>query len=262
MIYVSSIDKAKPGRFRVRPHGMLPDTLGSWVTAYIGKDSPTHKVEAARSTSDTIFPMAYSVEQDPWSHLRPHYHAVDQFQLVVEGSGTIGHHPVTPLSIHFTGPHSAYGPIKAGPEGIHYLTLRNQWDPGGRYLPEARHELQNTPHKYREVIAGPARLLAAQDLQRLTQSSIEALVEPQADGLAVWYLRIPAGQSIAGPDQSGSGGQFWVVLGGGAARAGEGLLAPLSCIFISAGESSPFSIEAGAEGLEIMVLQFPFDQAN
>lgn len=255
MIYVSSIEKAKPGRFRVRPPGMLPDTLGSWVTAYIGKDSPSHKVEKARPTSGGLFPMAYSVEQDPGSHLRPHFHSVDQFQLVVGGGGSIGHHAAECISVHYTGPYSSYGPIKAGPDGIHYLTLSNRWDPGGRYMPESRHELRDIPHKYREVISDPAKVLP-DGLQHLTAAASVAVIDRQSDGMGAWLFRAPPLQSITGPDPHSGEGQFWVVLAGGLVHEQEGSMGSLSCLFIPPDEAA-YTARAGTDGLEVMVLQFP-----
>src|ERR1700709_2921563 len=82
-----------------------------------------------------LFPMAFLVEQDPGSTANAHYHQQDQFQLVVNGHATLGLHEVRPVTVHFTGAHTAYGPIRASAEeGGWYFTLRNGFDPGRRFI--------------------------------------------------------------------------------------------------------------------------------
>src|SRR4051794_28988985 len=106
--------------------------------------------------------MAFLVEQDPGSTANAHYHCQDQFQLVVHGGGTLGLHEFGPVTVHFTGAHTAYGPIRAlDDEGVWYFTLRNGFDPGARFMSmaENRAALRMIPgRRHREAVAGPLPL--------------------------------------------------------------------------------------------------------
>ncbi len=74
----------------------------------------------------------------------------------------------------------AYGPIRAGADGLHYFTLRNGWDPGARYMPEARTELPR-PRRHRVAMA---------ELSREPEAGCESVLGPEADGLAAWRWRL------------------------------------------------------------------------
>src|SRR6266404_5097233 len=58
----------------------------------------------------------------------PHFHIVDQFQIIVGGHGTVGKHPVDPGTIHYTDGYTPYGPISTG---VSYFVLRAQADVAG-----------------------------------------------------------------------------------------------------------------------------------
>lgn len=47
----------------------------------------------------------------PGEVLLPHFHAVDQFQIFIAGSGGIGrtHADVTPVLVHYADHHTGYG---------------------------------------------------------------------------------------------------------------------------------------------------------
>ena len=255
MIVVASKQQARQTRYRVSPHGLLPDSAGSWVTGYMGRDYSKTDANKPGPDPDAIYPMAYLVEQDPASHLRPHFHVAPQFQVVVAGHAFLDTHPVAAVSVHYAAPYSAYGPIKAGPDGVHYLTLRNSFDPGGRYMPESRAELPK-PRQFRTAITRSVPALAAAELAALPAASCETLMLPEADGLGVWLHRLPAGQSATGPTPAGGGGQHWVVLGGSLDQPGSESLSPYSCIFLSC-EENAFTAKAGPAGAEILALQYP-----
>ena len=162
-----------------RRRGSAPDGVTFWHTLYLG----TSRYNMAPGTPDpdaaALFPMAFLVEQDPGSTANAHYHQQDQFQLVVNGRGTLGTHAIGPVTVHFTGAHTAYGPIKADPEqGVWYFTLRNGFDPGARFMnfPENRTALRTVPgRRHREAVAGP---LAA------PTAPAETLLGPDPDGMA------------------------------------------------------------------------------
>jgi hypothetical protein len=66
---------------------------------------------------------------------------------------------------------------------------------------------------------------------------------------------LPPGASASGPDPDDGNGQYWVVIAGSLLRD-EIELAPRSCVFVSPNEPA-FTAVAGAQGLEVLALQFP-----
>src|SRR2546423_1289224 len=86
--------------------------------------------------SDKTAPHAFMVEYDPNRVSRQHFHECDQFQIVIAGSGMIGHHALEPYYVRFSRAHTPYGPLTASHEGMTFLTLRRRWDKGALRLPE------------------------------------------------------------------------------------------------------------------------------
>jgi hypothetical protein len=199
---------------------------------------------------DALFPMAFLVEQDPGSTARSHYHQQDQFQLVVGGYGTLGLHEVRPVTVHFTGAHTAYGPIRASQdEGVWYFSLRNGFDPGARFMtmPENRVALRTVPgRRHRESVAGPLPGPTA---------VAETLLGPDPDGMTAWRYSLAPGETVTGSDPAKGRGQYWVVTGGSLTRDGEAL-PRLSCAFVFP-DDDPFEGTAGPDGLEVVAMQFP-----
>ena len=158
MPVIATAEDAKVNRRR----GSAADGVTFWHTLYMG----TTRYNMAPGTPDpemgTLFPMAFLVEQDPGSTASAHYHQANQFQLVVDGHATMGTHEVRPVTVHFAGAHTAYGPIRASNDaGVHYFTLRNSFDPGARFMtmPENRAALRQVPaRRHREVGGRSARV--------------------------------------------------------------------------------------------------------
>jgi hypothetical protein len=78
----------------------------------------------------------------------------------------------------------------------------------------------------------------------------------ERDGLGAWLYRLAPGASVTGPDPGAGGGQFWLVVGGMLAAGGGDALPRMSCVFVSPDEA-PLAPVAGAEGCEVLALQFP-----
>lgn len=201
----------------------------------------------------SFYPMGFLVEQPPGSIVQSHFHAADQFQVVVAGGGHLGRHPVRPVTVHYTNAHTAYGPITAGEAGLHYFTLRNGYDPGARYVAQEAAALKAIPgRKPWQTTTAPM------DPAPISQgpSRCEAMLEPRADGLGAWRHILPPGAALAGPDPAQGMGQFWVVIGG----EWDGM-PPLSLIFVHPDEAAR-SASAGPEGAELLILQYPRRKAN
>ena len=236
MIRTGTLEKARAER----RHHVLPNGTGYWRNGLI-----------ASPAEDAVAPQAFLVEQDPGTVIEPHFHLQDEFQVMVGGSGSLGRHAVQPVSVHYAGAHTGYGPITAGSEGLDYFTLRSRMDTGAQFLPGARDKMQRVPKRH---LLGPVLApCEASDLAARQAPEVVALIEPQADGIAAWMLRVPAGNSSVAPVHPG-GGRFLLVIGGVLELNGE-RLPRLSTAFVSAEESMPL-LCAGSEGLEVLLLQF------
>ena len=199
-------------------------------------------------------PQAFLVEQSANWTLPTHFHQEHQFQVFVGGGGSIGNNPIERLAVHYASPHTGYGPLISGDEGISYLTLRAVGDTGAWYLPEQRENLLLRIKK-QQVHAMPESYVSADQLKALDAPLRQTLIEPQDSGLAAWLLRLPAQGSAAAPGQAeAGGGRFYVVTQGSLLNAGEEMSA-LATVFVSSGET--MQLHAGRDGLEVLVLQFP-----
>jgi hypothetical protein len=237
MIRIGTLENARAER----RHHVLPNGTGYWRNSLI-----------ASPAEDAVAPQAFLVEQDPGTVIEPHFHLENEFQVMVAGTGSLGRHAVGPVGVHYAGAHTGYGPITAGSGGLSYFTLRARMDIGAQFLPGARDKMQRVPKRHR--LGQPVRPCEAADLAALREVEIVTVLEPEADGIAAWMLRLPAGVAAAAPAHPG-GGRFLLVIGGVLELKGE-RLARFATVFVSAEEPAP-PLRAGDEGLEVLVLQFP-----
>ncbi len=246
MTVTASADTARVNRRR----GTAADGVTFWHTLYLGTTRYNMAADAADPAADALSPMAFLVEQDPGSTASAHYHQQDQFQLIVSGEATMGLHPVRPLTVHFSGAHTAYGPIRASQEdGVWYFTLRNGFDPGARFMTmaENRVALRGIPdRRHREAVAGPLDT---------SSEPTETLLGPEPDGMAAWRYTLTPGEAVVGPDPAAGRGQYWVVTGGSLTHNGEAL-PRMSCAFVYPDDVA-FQAVAGPDGLEVVAMQFP-----
>ena len=225
----------------------------AWVRDYFGR-SKAVALNGRPPDHGMDFPQAYLVEQQPNQVADPHFHLIDQFQVVVAGGGLFGKKPIEGISVHYANAYTPYGPIAAGPEGVHYITMRNRWDSTpAHFMPKCRDELKAVPRRH--ALVDPVRRAEATDLAALSSPAAQDLLATEEDGLGIWRYRIPGGQAVDTPDPSQGGGQYWLVLAGGLRMGGE-VLEPMSCIFVSSGEK-PLELAAATGGVEMLGLQFP-----
>ncbi len=237
MIRTGTLEKARVER----RHHILPNGTGYWRNGLI-----------ASPAEEPVSPQAFLVEQDPGTVIEPHFHLENEFQVMVAGNGSLGRHAVEPVSVHYAGAHTGYGPITAGSDGLHYFTLRSRMDSGAQFLPGARNKMQRVPKRH--LLGHPVRPSQASELAARREPEVVTILEPEADGIAAWMLRIPAGRACTAPVHPG-GARFFLVIGGLLELNGE-CLPRLSTAFVSADESVP-PLRSGSEGLELLVLQFP-----
>lgn len=237
MIRTGTLEKARTER----RHLILPNGTGYWRNGLI-----------ASPPEDTVAPQAFLVEQDPNTVIEPHFHTENEFQVMVAGSGSLGRHGVEPISVHYAGAHTGYGPISAGNDGLSYFTLRARMDPGAQFLPGARGRMQRVPKRHR--LGDALRPCPASDLAARRRAEVITVLQPEADGLAAWMLRVPPEGDLDMPAHPG-GGRFLLVVGGALTLGGE-QLPRFATAFLSADEPAP-PLRAAAAGLEALVLQFP-----
>ena len=198
-------------------------------------------------------PQSFLVEQDPDTTILTHYHQQNQFQVVVGGGGTLGRHAVAPLLVHYAGAFTGYGPIVSGAQGLQYLTFRANNDPGAQFLPEARERLVRGPKAH--FSSPPIATLDIAARRALAQVVSEDILPLAEDGLAVRLYRLPPGAATSALAPSTGHGQYLVVVAG-SMQVGERMLQAPENVFLSR-EEAAFTMQAGPEGLEVLLLQFP-----
>jgi hypothetical protein len=239
MIRTATWESARPGR---RANDKA--TFRGFVTDFI-----------VPREGDALRAQAFLVEQNPGWVLPVHFHLENQYQVVAAGGGLLGVHPIKPGYVHFASRESGYGPITAGPEGLSYFTLRVQGDTGAWYLPESRQRMQREL-KRRQAAGKPGSQVDESELRALEGLSTEVMIAADGTGLAAGIARLPPNYVATAPLCDCARDRFYVVLQGSMILDDEEL-SGLATVFASA-EEQP-QIRAGAEGLEVVVVQFPDD---
>lgn len=221
----------------------LPNGHFGWRTDFIKR--PEDK------SIDT--PMAFLAEGSANRVLRVHFHEVDQFQVMYNGSGSLGKHPVGPGAVHFSRAYTPYGPISYSDKGLGFITLRAHRDPGAQYLPESRPVLENVADRTPwQITAFPDFDIIPGD-RGVAMKALEGLKGD--DGLAGFSVKMNAGAKAYAPDPSKGDGQYIIVMKGGILHEGK-VKKDLTIIWVGKNEG-PFELVAGPEGLEGIILNFP-----
>ena len=232
------------------------DARASRHSKSLANGTQYYKSDFHRAAADgpAVQAQGFLIEQEANSTILPHFHEQNQFQVIVAGGGRLGKHEVGPVSVHFAGAHTPYGPIVSGPEGISYFTLRDGFDPGAKFMPEARRELQRG--RYRFVLIGDVAVNEPEKLLRRSGTTVDDVMPAEPDGLAAQVVRAGPDTAIETLDPSTGGGQYHIVLAGSLRQESGEALPVNSCIFVDARERRP-ELRAGSGGVELLVLQFP-----
>ncbi len=195
-------------------------------------------------------PQAFLVERPyPNPRVAPHFHDIDQFQVIVAGDGRMGKKEVKPITFQYADAYTPYGPIVGRDDGISFFTLRAVASGGYFAMPGSR---QHMPGRAGRNIAATFDIerepLPAHEVMR------EPLMEPEADGVYAEGLRLGAHASTTGvaPD---AGCQYYLVCTGSLVQDGR-TMAAKSLIHVAPGEDTPL-LQAGPEGANVLVMQFP-----
>lgn len=237
-----------------------------WRTDYFGpspspRDSNSVRPDAANGLQYTApspgehrEPQAFLVEQSAGAVVHPHFHFVDQFQVVVDGDGKLGSHPVRPVTVHFAAGHTGYGPILPGAQGLKYFTLRASADEtGAQYLPANRHKMLRLPKKY--LLLDPVDVQHNDQLRTLSGVKTHDVYADQT-GLKVQSLCAGPSQAIQVKADPASPGVTVIVLAGQARQADKSL-DRWSCAFVGPTDEGLTFQSDLQQGFQLLVLQYP-----
>ncbi|MDB5860774.1 MAG: hypothetical protein JWQ76_4463 [Ramlibacter sp.] len=224
---------------RRRPLDMMGQVFykGEWMES--GQD-PLHS------------PTVFLAEQPPNCELLPHFHRQNQFQLFVEGEGTIGQAPLGPVTVHYAGAYTGYGPIHSGDAWLKYFTIRSTFDTGITWSTDWRGKMIRGPKRHAEAPAGRPwtveQLATLRDIQRQTVIAADA-------GLGAELFMMPPNARQPLLPAAGSVGQFIFVLAGAALVDGT-TLSLWESAFLPATDGEVVTT-AGAQGAQVIALHMP-----
>lgn len=227
---------------------------------HVVRDNETETWRSDFSERKAEVPQLLLVEQQiPDSQILPHYHGIDQFQIFMDGTGRLGNHKIAPISIHYTNAWTGYGPIVAGPKGMSYYVVRPGFDVlGSQYLhtPEGRANLKKGGKRF--LLAENLNVRTTGQLSQLTAIETEKVIDlPATDpdaGVFAHLVSVGPGQSFTGSDPKLGGGQVLLVLAGSMQHEGKAL--GLRGAIAVTNVEGPVTVQAGAEGVQILHLQY------
>ena len=183
------------------------------------------------------------------ARIDPHFHDIDQYQVVVDGSCKVGKKAADPITFQYADAYTPYGPIvETGGKGFAFFTLRSMASGGNFAMPGNRH---NMPGRAGRNIAG--RFDTSRVLPDKGQTIIEPLMEEQPDGVAAFGFRMGQGGELKSPP-SNAGGQYFLVCAGDV-EVNRKILDRHSLVHVNSGEKA-LAFKAGENGALILCLQF------
>ena len=212
-----------------------------------------YKGEWMENGEDSLYsPTVFLAEQPPNCELAPHFHRQNQFQLFVEGEGSFGQERIGPVTVHYAGAYTGYGPILSGDAWLKYFTSRAVFDTGLTPNTESREKMIRGPKRHAKASAGQPwtieQLSALQRIQRETVIAADA-------GLGAELFRLPPNATHRLLPIAASFGQFIFVLAGTSLVDGA-TLSLWESAFLPA-EDGDVAITAGAQGAEVITLHMP-----
>ena len=182
------------------------------------------------------------------ARIEPHFHDVDQFQVIVDGDGRIGKKAVRPVTFQYADAFTPYGPIVANDQGLSFFTLRNIASGGFWEMPGNR---QSMPGRAGRNIEGVFDL--AVGVPAAGAVVRETLMPTQADGVSAMGFRLGANARTAGLPADGKG-QFYLVCAGSITVDGRDLQ-ERSVVRLEPDDPT-LDLAAGRDGAHVLALQF------
>jgi hypothetical protein len=192
-------------------------------------------------------PQGFLVEMlVPHSRLDPHFHDVDQFQVVVRGDGRMGGRKLGPVSVHYADAFAPYGPIVAKEHGLGYYTLRMVCA-GGFWTMPANREKSRVGRQFTRDFDIRSALPEQGNVERVIMR------DDEPDGLAIMGLRMGPNTKATGRVSDG-GGQYLLICAGSIVKDSKTLPTD-SLLLLEAGEPAP-EFHSGPDGAAILIMQF------
>ena len=209
-------------------------------------------------------PHATLYQFDPGRVSHPHFHIVDQFQVIVGGKCKLGRHELAAYGVHFTRAYTPYGPFIADPAtGLTCFVMHAHTKPDWRskHSPQDREALKHMRERDPWQIALPVNFPAPDPAGTAGDVMLQAIAGSNDDrGLAGYTLCMKPNAIARAPDPSQGDGQYLIVVKGSLLHEGREHRS-LALVFVEPTEG-PYQMRAGAEGLEAIVLNFPRPQAR
>ena len=181
-----------------------------------------------------------------------HFHEVDQFQVIMEGSGDFGRHAVKPYYVHFSRAYTPYGPlISAKDTGWGFIVLRSRLDSGAQRFPDSLPKLKSIPNRKPWQVTAEARFPDANG--GVATLDIEEIRDDQ--GLFTRTLTMAPNAHTLTPEQGGGDGQYVVAVKGSLMHDGVEKKAP-AVIFLRRDEPQ-IELKAGADGAQAIIMNYP-----
>jgi hypothetical protein len=178
-----------------------------------------------------------------------HAHPVDQWQIYVTGSARLAKKPVLPVTIQYTDEWVPYGPIEVAKEGFALLAL---WPRPN----DATYEMPKDADTIRAQLRGKPHRMLLQHLEVTDEVVTTPLETTLIEEGLIWARRwrLPAGASLATPDPSHGGGQFFIPLQGTVEYQGR-QYTQWSTIYVGP-QDGQIMLRAGGEGTDVVGMQF------
>lgn len=194
-------------------------------------------------------PQVFMVDMpEPGSTVHPHFHDVDQYQVIVKGGGRLGRVPAEPIAFHYADAYTPYGPIVGAQEGVSFLTIRAACAGGYYAMPGSRHLMPGKPGRN---IAGKFEI--NKPPPQPGESTRETLMAAE-DGVEVVGVRMGPNACAAG-EPTDAGDQYYLVCTGSLIHAGKEV-PPMTVVRVEPGEPTP-AFQAGPRGAEVLLTQLP-----
>ena len=194
-------------------------------------------------------PQGFLVERMyPNPVIDPHFHDVDQFQVVVAGDGRMGKQKVAPVTFQYADAYTPYGPIVGNKAGISCFTLRPIASGGHWVMPGNRQNMKGRAGRNIAGLFEYEKILSQEgELER------DDLMKPQKDGVSATGFRLGPNTNLQCPD-SDAGGQF-ILTCRGSLQFDARNLEPNSLIHVEPNENTPV-LKSGEDGASVLIMQF------
>jgi hypothetical protein len=162
-------------------------------------------------------PQAFLSRGEPGRSSRTHFHALNQFQVIVQGGVKVGRHELMAPGVHFARAYTPYGPLVSSDRGMTHLTLRPYHDPrGAQRIPDQQTMLLSLSDRrpWQVFKSGVSFPVLSSDTSEPGGGTQLIPGMQTSDGMSAFALSIGPNGSAMAPDQKNTGGQYLVVFNG------------------------------------------------